>query len=261
MLMESTTGFKNQLEIGIPMDELSKELMQGRLQLAIFQGIEFAWEQAKYPQLRPLAMAVNETPGRQGHVLIRKDSQVQTWSDLRGKNLAIPLHTRDHVTLYVEKRCEECCGISAREFFKRMIRGISAEEELDNLVDGSVSTVALDHVSLRAYRRRKPGRFAELRVLSSSERFPDSVVAYRNGALDQNTLDRCRKGLLQTDKEKVGKFLLAFWGITHFANVPDHLNESLAAVDKKYPPDLLPKINCDKVQKGFRSEAHHGDRR
>jgi len=260
MLMEGNTGFKNRLEVGIPMDVLSEQLMQGKLHLAIFQGVEFAWEQQKYPQLRPLAVAVNETPGRQAHLVVRKDSGIQAWWDLRGKDLAIPLHTRDHAALYVEKRCEKCCVMPSKEFFKRIIRGISAEEALDDLVEGSVSTVALDHVALRAYQRRKPGRFGELKLLCSSEQFPDSVVAYRNGALDQNTLDRCRTGLLRADKEKIGKFLLAFWGITHFAKVPDDLNESLAAIRKKYPPSLLPKIRSDKAQVGIRGEVH-GDSR
>jgi ABC transporter, phosphonate, periplasmic substrate-binding protein len=157
---------------------------------------------------------------------------------LRGKELAIPLHSRLHVVLFVEYYCRQS-GQASGTFFKQINRKTSLEDALDDVVDRRIAAVVVDHVGLRAYERRKPGRCTRLKTLCSSEKFPDSVVAYRKGVLSRGTLRQCLDGLLRADQDKMGKFLLAFWGITDFEAVPENFSESLIEIRKKYPPSLL----------------------
>src|SRR4051812_26542990 len=53
-LMESQTGARSELVVVKEVDGLGTQLNDGKVQLAVFHGFEFAWARLKYPELRPL---------------------------------------------------------------------------------------------------------------------------------------------------------------------------------------------------------------
>jgi ABC-type phosphate/phosphonate transport system substrate-binding protein len=234
-LMQEATGLRSEVKPPRGAGELAECLLNGALHFAVFQGIEFAWQKQRHPELRPLLLAVNETPGRRSHVIIRKDAPVQQWSDLRGKSLAIPRGSREHVLLFAEQSCLKY-GLSSRDFFRRIASCPCAEDALDDVVDRNVESATVDSMALKAYQRRKPGRSAQLRVLCSSQKFPDSVVAFIDGTLDPGTRERCRAGLLRADKMKASQRLLTLWGITRFEEAPAGFDGELAEICRSYPP-------------------------
>src|SRR5437879_880819 len=61
-LLEAQTGLSGQVVSGIKPDDLRQQLKDGKLQLAIFQGFEYAWARQKDPDLKPLMIAVNQQP-------------------------------------------------------------------------------------------------------------------------------------------------------------------------------------------------------
>jgi ABC-type phosphate/phosphonate transport system substrate-binding protein len=134
----------------------------------------------------------------------------------------------------MRRHCQEC-GATAGQFFSRITRPATVEDALDDVVDGDVVATVVDAVGLKAYQQRKPGRAARLRTLHSSEKFPDTVVAYHAGALNQGTLERCRTGLLQADKTKRGQLLLSLWMLTHFEELPKDFGKRLADIRQAYP--------------------------
>ena len=103
------------------------------------------------------------------------------------------------------------------------------------MVDGTVQAAVVDGVGLEAYKRRKPGRFAKLKELLKSELFPDTVVAYHRGALDDATLERFRSGLMRADKTATGRLLLMLWTLTAFEAVPPDYEQMLGDIAKAYP--------------------------
>jgi ABC-type phosphate/phosphonate transport system substrate-binding protein len=234
VLMEVATGLPSEVVQPVPPALLADRLLKDELQLAAFQGVEFAWEQQKHAALRPLLIAVNQTCDRQAHLLVRNDSHAQGWSDLRGTALAIPCRSREHCHLFMGRHCREC-GARAEQFFSRITKPATTEDALDDVVDGDVVATVVDTVGLKAYEQRKPGRAARLRILHSSEKFPDTVVAYHAGALSQATLERCRTGLLQADKTQRGRLLLSLWMLTHFEELPKDFDKRLANIRQAYP--------------------------
>ena len=52
-MVEDFAGFKAKIELGGDPQAAGKKLADGDWQWGIFQGIEFAWAQAKYPKLSP----------------------------------------------------------------------------------------------------------------------------------------------------------------------------------------------------------------
>jgi ABC-type phosphate/phosphonate transport system substrate-binding protein len=237
ILMENATGLKSEVRSPMPADELANRLEKGELQLAVFQGVEFAWEQEKHPGLRALLIAVNRSRNRKAEVIVRCDSPVRGWADLRGKEVAVPSRSREHVWLFFERQCEANAK-PPEEFLARVTRAPTVEDALDDVVDGVITAATVDRVGLDAYQRRKPGRYARLRVLGTSEDFPDTVVAYQAGAIKRDVLRRCRIGLLKADKTTTGQLLLTLWIITHFEQVPVDFQETLLRIRALYPARL-----------------------
>ena len=119
--------------------------------------------------------------------------------------------------------------------FAHLAAPATIEDALDDLVDGIVQAAVVDNVGLASYARRKPGRFAKLKVLLTSEPFPDTVVAYRDRCVDEATLQRLQQGLTQAHKSPVGRNMLALWNITSFEAKPADFESLLASSAKAYP--------------------------
>jgi hypothetical protein len=76
-----------------------------------------------------------------------------------------------------------------------------AETPLDNVVDQTEQAAVVDRLGLEAYQRRKPGRFARLKLLSESPPMPPAVIAYYEGNLDPQTVTRLRVELTQAHEQ------------------------------------------------------------
>jgi ABC-type phosphate/phosphonate transport system substrate-binding protein len=234
-LMRVQTGLETELASPTDPETLAKKLRDKKLDLGIFQGIEFAWEHQKHAELRPLVILVNARPGRQTDLLVRQDARTTSWCDLKGEILCLPLHSREHVYAFLEKRCRQCGAPDAQHFFKKISRPKTIEDALDDVIDAKQPAALVDDVGYEAYKRRKPARAAKLKEVCKSEAFPDTVVAYRVGALDDSTLKRCREGLIKSHQTLEGELLLMFWRVTSFQAVPDDFERTLADIARAYP--------------------------
>src|SRR6202035_1873398 len=57
-LVETQTGLDGRLTTAEDALSLGRQLAEDKVQLGVFQGIEFAWARQKYPDLRPLMIVV-----------------------------------------------------------------------------------------------------------------------------------------------------------------------------------------------------------
>lgn len=213
--MESSSGLPVTILAPQPSHELAARLADDRVQLGVFPGVEFAWERAKNPELRPLAIVINQQRDRQAMLVVRSDSQAVGFSDLKERKLALPKRTPEHCRLFLEASCR-IMGQRLERAFPQITEPATVEDALDDLVDGIIATAVVDRAGLKAYARRKPGRFGKLKVLVSSDRFPDPVIAYRAGGLDEAVIQRLHRGLSQADKTPEGRNILTLWMATAF---------------------------------------------
>ena len=72
----------------------------------------------------------------------------------------------------------------------------------------------IDEVLYENYRDVKPGCFARLRILKTSDVFPSAVVAYKQGAVSDETLNRFRNGMTNANRNERGRDLMNLWKIT-----------------------------------------------
>jgi ABC-type phosphate/phosphonate transport system substrate-binding protein len=233
-LMESQTGLPGKLVSGGDAAKVGQMLAEDKVHIGVFHGVEFAWARQKYPEIKPLMIAVNQSRILQAFIVVRGDAAPASLADLKGKTLALPRCTREHCHLFLEHRCQEC-GLEPSGYFSTTTLPPTIEDALDDVVDNIVQAALVDGVGLKCYERRKPARFAQLKTIASSEIFPAAVVAYHPGTLDDATLTRFREGMINANKGALGRQFMTLWRLTAFEPVPTDYEQTLADILKTYP--------------------------
>jgi ABC-type phosphate/phosphonate transport system substrate-binding protein len=238
-LIKEETGLDNRLTYLKSWRELARQLVKGEKQLGAFEGYEFAWAQAKYPGLKPLAVAVNVHRYPVACVVVKRESKVSDFSDLQGKSIFLPPGGPHHLRLFVERRCT-ASRKTVETFFSKVATQDTFEDALDDVVDGVTDAAAVDQTALDAYRRRKPGRATRLRELLRSQSFPPAVVAYHGNVPDEAARRRFLTGLLAAHTKEKGRSTLALFRVTAFEGVPADFDRALARTRRAYPEAPVP---------------------
>jgi ABC-type phosphate/phosphonate transport system substrate-binding protein len=234
-VVEQQTGLKGQLQIVDSADELTKRLADRDMQLGVYHGFEFAWTKLKDANLQPLMM-VSSNPGLlQTVVVVANSSPAKNICDCRGHSLAVPRGAREHSRLFLARQCRKH-GCSVQEFFPATYPSPSLEDALDDVVDGISQVAIVEQSALQSFQRRKPGRFARLKTLSTSEPFPPSVIAFHGDGLDAGTLQKFRDGMLTANKTTLGNHLMSLMKINGFEPIPANYDQRLAEIVRAYPP-------------------------
>jgi len=238
--IKEETGFDNEIVRFKDWRELVDKMTKKEIQLGVFQGYEFAWATEKTADLQPLAAAVNVYEYPVAYVVVKKTSAAKDFSGLQGQAVAIPNTGQPFLKIFVDKECQDR-GKASGQFFSKMTTPDNVEDALDDVVDGVLQVVVADRTGLEAYKRRKPGRFAQLKEIAHSQKFPPPIVAYYKGVLDGKTLMRFQVGLLQARNKEKGQTMLTLFKLTGFDKTPPDFDQVLAQTRKNYPPDLTAK--------------------
>jgi len=232
-----------ELQTGVPTgvvpvadpDRLGRLLVEGKVDYGLFQGVEFGRARRNNPALRALALVVNERPELRACLLVRRDSGLSDFADLKGRSCALAKGSRQHCGLFLEARCGRY-GKAPGDFLSRLVTPRSTDRAIEAVVKGEVDAVVVDEEAADCYRDEKPGRFARLRVVGRSEVFPAAVVAYADGALDDAELPRLRESLLRAARSPRARAALTLCRLTGFEPVPDDYDRRTEAIAAAYPP-------------------------
>jgi ABC-type phosphate/phosphonate transport system substrate-binding protein len=228
-IVETETEHKTEVFLEPDWKQVVADLKAGKRNLAGLAGYELAWARERDPKILPLMIIINEKPRMQSHVLVKKDAAATKLADLAGKSLALSRTSRAHTRLWLDRQFEQI-GKPAK-----VTAPANSEDAIDDVVDGLADAVVVEDVAVEAYRRRKPGRFAQLKDLAQSEPFPPSVVVYYQGGIDDKTLDRFREGMLYLNQAADGQRMLTLWKHTAFLRVPKDYDQALKDIAKLYP--------------------------
>ncbi len=233
-LVRSQTGIDGRPVLGGKALEVARQLQDDKVQFAVFHGFEFAWAQEKYPELRPLVIAINRHRQLRAMLVTRYDNAGKGLGDFKGKRLALPQKSREHCHLYLDKLLRDR-ETTPEQFFAATVAHPNPEEALDDVLRKKVDVAVVDGVSLECYRRTKPGCYSGLKVVQRSPAFPAAVVAYRAGALDAATVAQFRDGLLRANQNATSRDLMLMWRMTAFEAVPADYQRTLADIRKEFP--------------------------
>jgi ABC-type phosphate/phosphonate transport system substrate-binding protein len=137
--------------------------------------------------------------------------------------------------LFLERLCNETAKTTPEKFFSKVTRPENAEAALDALCDDEVQCAVVENVSLETYKLVKAGPFRRLRLLQQSEVFPPGAIAYFEGKVSTDLLNRFKAGMLKANNSERAKEMMATFKITAFETVPANYDEMLANTRKLYP--------------------------
>ncbi len=236
-LMERQTGVHGQIVMLKASDEVGNELADHTVQLAVFHGYEFAWAQAKHPNLRPLVVAIKQDSKLSAQVVVASDGRIDKLDDLRGQPVAIPRGTPEHCRLFLSRRTR-AIGQRQEKFFGKFTTPAHVGAALDDVANGKVKATVVDSVAWRDYQWMNPGRARKLRTLMKSENFPTGVIAYADGGMPNAELKKFKDGLTTAHQTPGGLQLMMLWKMSRFDNVPPDYQQSLTEIAKAYPPPI-----------------------
>jgi ABC-type phosphate/phosphonate transport system substrate-binding protein len=229
-LVKDFTGYKSVTLQGLSPATAARQLQAGKWHLGIFQGVEFAWVQSKYPKLQPLMIAVFEDTNLRAVLMVKKDSEARGFKDLKGKNVSIH-ETKLHCRLFAEKGA----GGKPQDFFGKMLQTESGEDALDSILLGKADAAVVDTAILKLYKDVNPGRFKNLKIAAQSEVFPAPAVVYRQGTLSDGMLNTLRSGMLKANKSDKGREAMATFQVSGFQEVPPDYQQLLTKIAAAYP--------------------------
>jgi len=234
LLWKAQVGGHSELTAMEPSD-LAEMLADGKVDIGVFHGIEFAWAQQKHPGLRPLLVAYNQQPHLRACLVVRADDKASAFVDLKGKSLALPQGQRIHCQLFMEGECKKTGQRRPEEFLSQVAKPPNIEVALDGLVDGVHQAAIVDAVGLDSYKHRKPARFGQMKIIQTSEIFPASVVAYRAGAFDKATVNFLKERMSAATRNPLTQQLLTLWKLTAIEPVPLDFDKTIVNILKYYP--------------------------
>jgi len=233
-LLQEQTGLKGDVATDIKPADLIQQLKDGKLQLAIFQGFEYAWARQKDRDLKPMMIAVNQKPQLHALIVVRNDNAAASITDLKGKTLAVPRRLHEPCQVFLDRRIA-ATGSKPKDFFGKILNPTTPEEVVDAVVNGQVDAALSDDVFLDWYKKEKEKRFGRLKIIEKSAAFPAPVVVYRAGGLDDATVARLRKGMLSAKDTPRGMELMKLCQVTSFEPVPEDYDKQLTEIAKAYP--------------------------
>lgn len=238
-VMKAQTGMTGELVKAATAQDLGRMLTENKVQLGIFHGVEFGWARLKHPRLKPLMIAINEHCYLKAFLVVRSDSSIAGLADMKGQQLSLPRCSRPHCQMFLERCCCSECSCGPQEHMAKIVGPPTCEDALDDVIDKVVQGCIIDSVSLEVYKKRKPGRFAKLRIATESETFPAAVVAYYPGGLGGDELGRFQNGMKNANQTIVGKQLLTLMKLSGFDAIPEDYDQVLNAIVQCYPPPAV----------------------
>ena len=165
--------------------------------------------------------------------MVKKDSPLTGFADLKGKDVNILGNAKAHCRLFANKGAQG----DAKSFFGKLIRSGSSESALDDVLQNNVQAAIVDNIALESYKELNPGRFKGLKVLVQSEVFPTGVIAYHQGSISDRTLEAFRQGLLKANSNDKGRETMATFQISSLEAVPAEYQQQVTDILKAYPAE------------------------
>lgn len=234
-LIKDQTGMNGDIVMGGDAYKIGQQLQDGQLDLGVFHGIEFAWAQKKYPDLRVLVLAANSKGNMRANLVVNVESNAKSFADLRGKCIGLGWPTKEPCRVFMDRHCQNC-GCEAKEYFCKITAPATVVAAMDAVCSGRLDATVVDSFALEAYKIYQPRWIPYFKVIQVSEPFPPGVIAYRHGGLPAPALDRCRGGLQSAHQTTRGKDLMDLWKITRFENPPGDFERTLTQAMQAYPP-------------------------
>ena len=231
-MIQKKTGLHASLTMHPDYKDLANAIKDGKVDVAVFHGYEYAWVKDT-PGLAPLVAAVPNCGKVQACLVVNKESEAKTPACLKGQCVLVPKGTKAHCTMFLGHvrgpLPDDCCCPTLRQ-------DLSIEDALGAIAKpGGADAALVDISSLKSLEQNFPGCFRALKVLDQSVELPPALVVYREGALDAKTVKELKDGLMNCSKTPEGYAFTVFWQLKGFAEVSTEYNALVKKCLAAYP--------------------------
>jgi ABC-type phosphate/phosphonate transport system substrate-binding protein len=230
-MMKDSTGINGNVQFPADAMTLAKEINAGRIQIGVMQGHEFAWAKSKYADLVPIAVAAPLQPV-QSFCVVKWDCTATNIGDLKNGKISLPPVHHDYSEMFLAKLKSECMNGAN---FAGQLNAADATEAIENVIDDKSQCTVVDAPTLNFFEKVYPGRFTCVKILCKSEVFPNACIVVKKGELDDKTIEKFTKALIDAKDDPVGKPMLSTWKLKSFTAVPAEYDAQLKAIEKAYP--------------------------
>jgi ABC-type phosphate/phosphonate transport system substrate-binding protein len=234
-IMKAQTGLSGEVSIEPDAMTVAKAIAAGKMRLGVFLGHEFAWIKQKYPKLEPIVCTVPRPKQIQAMLLVRYDCKAANLGELKGSRLAMATTLRDHARLFLEKRRSDEMGDGT---FCSTEKADTVHNAIHKVIDGEADVTVADFAAWNYFQKLYPGLSQNVRVLSQSDVFPPTVIAYETGTIDESTLKAIRDGLITAHENSKAMRMLNLIRVDRFDAVPEKYDEDLKRCLKTCPAPI-----------------------
>lgn len=230
-VIEKTMKLTGDAELVPDAATLAAGISDGKIQIGVFHGYEFAWLMAKHPDLEPFMLAVPHGKLR-ASIIVRANNPAEKLADLKNQTVAIHKAIKAHCVLYLDDQRKGLDETTATVIEKP---DVTMEEMLQEVASGAQAAAVVDAALLEAMINISPGIAKGIKVIDTSETFPYAVLAIRKDGIDPEVRKRVMEGLANAHNTPQGKPLMMLWSLKAFELPPDDYHEELVTVLKNYP--------------------------
>ena len=166
-----------------------------------------------------------------GLILVRRDSDIKSASDLIGKTVSFPGPTALAATI-LPRSFLHSEGLDVNSDFKSIYVG-SMESSLTNVYRGNVAAGTAYPPAWRDFIKNEPGLAAELKVMWETESMPDNSLMARDD-VPEELVNRIAEALFSMHTNKEGQAVLAGMDLTMFKPASDEDYAQVGDFIKQY---------------------------
>jgi len=204
-----------------PWQERERMLMRGEAHVGVVCGLQYVLAQHDLKLLAAPVMRgqrYGQRPVYFSDVVVRSDSAVRSFEDLRGARFAVNEPT-SHSGYGIVRYALATRGLD-RSFFGSIVETGAHERSLRLILDGAVDAAAIDSTVLETDLRALPTLASRLRTVATLGPSPiPPLVAPR--LLPIEVRDACAAALLRLHTEPAGAAVLAAGDVARFTAVSD----------------------------------------
>lgn len=181
-----------------------------------------------------------------GLIIVRRDSNIKTVADLKGKSLSFPAPTAFGATL-LPKYFLYSQGLSVNKDIKSLYVG-SMESSLMNIYQGNVAAGTAYPPAWRDFIKSQPQAAADLKVMWETEPMPDNSLMARDD-MPTALVERVAQALFNMHHTAEGRAVLARMDLSQFKAAENSDYQSVRTFIKKYEARIGPVDQASKDKK------------
>ena len=168
---------------------------------------------------------IDGVPLYYSYIIVRKDSGIESFEELRGKTFAFMDPQSNSGTLYPTYRLDQT-GESPTSFFHNYVYTYGHDNSVKAVLNNTVDGAAVEDLIFNYMAVQNPAVASQIKVIEISPPFGSPPVVVHPD-LDSETKEKLRNILLDMDEDDRGREILSRMNIDGFVHVSDSTYDSI----------------------------------